>query len=168
MKKSTLAILGIVVIVGIAAVALVMMSNAENEKITYNYETKEASSFNYTISGYTYTETPSAGNKYIIAHIVVKNESYSKGFTPSLGIFKLKCSNNNSYSYDIDTIYYSSKSSSLYDLTLGTGSSYDFYIVYEVPIGTTATGMDIAYTYSPYSLISMDGSLSIPTWVYPS
>ena len=167
MKKSTIAIVLVVAIIGIAAIAL--LANSNDEKISYNYETKDVSSFNYTSSGYTFAETPSAGNKFIVVHIVVKNESYSKDAPLSLALFNLKCSNNITYGYDAAGSYhYSSKSNGLYDINLGSGASYDYYAVYEVPIGVNAVSLEKYYTYSPYSLYVSDTSLSIPTWVYPS
>jgi len=138
-------------------------------KILYNYQTISISSFNHKISGYTYTETPSTGNKFIVVHITVKNESYSKDAPLSLALFNLKCSNNITYGYDaLGSYYYSSKSNGLYDINLGTGASYDYYVVYEVPIGVNAVSLEKYYTYSPYSLYELNTSLSIPTWVYPS
>ena len=168
MKKSTIAIVLVVAIVGIAAVALFASSNSNNEKISYNYETKDVSSFNYMMGSYPMTDTPSAGNKFVVAHIIIENTSYSKEVTLSLGLFELKCSNNIKYSYDIDSIDYSSKSTSLYNINLGSGASYDYYVVFEVPIGVTAVGLETTYSYSPYSLFNLNTDLALPAWVSPS
>ena len=131
---------------------------AVETSITWDYKfVEDVTSFPGYI-GYG-TSTAADGNHFIVLQVIEKNVSYEGGdFKPSMMHFKLKGSDNNTYSYSSNSIWYSDDNHSLSDISLGKGSSKSYHIVFEVPLTTDLSSIVFKNDYAKY-LPGQDDSL---------
>ena len=116
--------------------------------VVWNYQiSKTINSFSTT---YGYTTVAGSGKTFVIADVVEMNKNRSDGHTPSYNHFKLKCTNNTSYSASYQTSSYSTESSGLSNIALGVGASKTYPVLFEIPTNST---VDYVY-YDTSSLYS--------------
>jgi hypothetical protein len=92
----------------------------------------------------------SSGMKFVIFEVIEKNKSYSGAdFKPSLSHFKLKASDNSTYSYSYNSYGYND-CNNLSDLTLGIGASKTYHIVFEIPSSAIVSAVYFEGGYIKY------------------
>ena len=126
--------------------------------VTWDYRFVEAVTSFPNVSDYG-TSTAASGKYYIMIEVIEKNVSYEGGdYKPSLSHFKMKGSDNSTYSYSIDSYSYSDDNSGLSDVTLGKGASKTYHIVFEVPLTTELSSVTFENSYAKF-LPRQDNSL---------
>lgn len=109
------------------------MGNAE-----YDYTISYIGPFQYTGSGgYTYTESPEDGNKFVLVRMTVKNVGHSDGL--SVSVPDLVASDGNKYDYDwTPTYHYEDSYSGLSGVKVSVGNTVSYNVIYQIPEGLEA------------------------------
>lgn len=114
-----------------------MMNTDKVGDAEYDYRTSALASFEYTTDGgYTFTEYPDDGMKFVLAEVIVRNAGHMDGLHVSIP--DLAASDGNTYDYDLSTFSYSETAGNLSELNLSVGNTVTFFVVYEIPEDVTA------------------------------
>ncbi len=110
---------------------------------TYNFRLSQIGSFEYEWGGgYTGTESPDAGKRFLLATVIVKNICHTGGLP--IRAPELSGNDGNLYSYDWDATYHYQNSYTDYsDVSVGVGRTIQYNLIYQVP--ESVTGGDIVW-----------------------
>ena len=135
MNKKNLIIIGVIVLLIVGAIVVVSASSSEKTDGAYNYgNMKTANSF----TSYTgYTQTPTAGNVFVVVDMALENQNYGNGISNNPLYFKL----------NIDGIGYTWPSSSKDIVSLSIGAKITFKLAFEVPAGIDISNASVSWNW---------------------